>query len=427
MMRKLMVDSVLTWARDYRVSGFRFDLMGHHFRSDMLEVRRALDSLTPAADGVDGAAVYVYGEGWDFGEVQDNARGVNATQLNMAGTGIGTFNDRLRDGARGGTPFAHYREQGFATGLHTDPNRDSPPDARRKLLEISDWVRLGLAGNLARFPLADHQGREVTGAEVLYGGKPAAYTHAPRENIVYVEAHDNETFFDVVQVKASRSTPMSERVRMQKLGISLVALAQGIPFFHAGMELLRSKSMDRNSYDSGDWFNRLDFTCRSNNWGVGLPPRRENEPHWPLMRELLADAALRPTAAHIQESLDHFLEMLQIRRSSPLFRLQDAQSVLRHLRFHNTGPEQLPGVIVMSLSDPDGRVDLRFSHLLVVFNGRPGAVQLESPLGGVELRLHPIQRASSDPRLSDARFDAPSGRLEVPGRSSAVFVALRPL
>jgi pullulanase len=122
MMRKLMVDSVILWARDYKVDGFRFDLMGHHMKEDMLAVREALDALTLEADGVDGRSIYVYGEGWNFGEVADNARGVNATQTNMAGTGIGTFNDRLRDAARGGSPFGGQTEQGFVTGLYVDPN-----------------------------------------------------------------------------------------------------------------------------------------------------------------------------------------------------------------------------------------------------------------------------------------------------------------
>ena len=91
MMRRLMVDSVRTWARDYRVDGFRFDLMGHHMKADLLAVRAALDALTPARDGVDGKRSYVYGEGGNFGEVANGARGVNATQQNMAGTRIGTF------------------------------------------------------------------------------------------------------------------------------------------------------------------------------------------------------------------------------------------------------------------------------------------------------------------------------------------------
>src|SRR5690606_41007183 len=61
---KLMVDSVVTWAKDYRVDGFRFDLMGHHSKQNMLDVRAALDELTLAEDGVDGESVYLYGEGW---------------------------------------------------------------------------------------------------------------------------------------------------------------------------------------------------------------------------------------------------------------------------------------------------------------------------------------------------------------------------
>ena len=73
MMEKLIVDSVVTWAKHYKVDGFRFDLMGHHRRRNMLAVREALDALTPAQDGVDGRKIYLYGEGWNFGEVANNA------------------------------------------------------------------------------------------------------------------------------------------------------------------------------------------------------------------------------------------------------------------------------------------------------------------------------------------------------------------
>ena len=97
MMEKLMIDSVVTWAKEYKVDGFRFDLMGHHLLSNMVNVRKALDALTLDKDGVDGKSIYIYGEGWDFGEMANNARGVNASQLNIGGTGIGVFNDRLRD------------------------------------------------------------------------------------------------------------------------------------------------------------------------------------------------------------------------------------------------------------------------------------------------------------------------------------------
>ena len=78
MMEKLMIDSVVTWAKEYKLDGFRFDLMGHQPKSAMENLRQALDELTLAKDGVDGRKIYLYGEGWNFGEVADNARFVQA-------------------------------------------------------------------------------------------------------------------------------------------------------------------------------------------------------------------------------------------------------------------------------------------------------------------------------------------------------------
>ena len=250
--------------------------------------------MTLARDGVDGRSIYLYGEGWNFGEVADNARGVNAIQRNMAGTGIGTFNDRLRDGARGGGPFSGIQEQGFLTGLWYDPNatdQGSPAEQRARLLQEMDWIRVGLAGNLADYAFVDRFGNTVARAgQIDYNGQPAGYTADPQEAINYVEAHDNDTLFDAIQLKAPVGTTMADRVRMQNLGMSLLAFGQGIPFFHAGVDLLRSKSLDRNSYNSGDWFNRLDFTLQTQQLGRG-PAAGAGQPGE------LADhaAAARPT------------------------------------------------------------------------------------------------------------------------------------
>ena len=93
MMEKLMLDSLEHWVRAYRVDGFRFDLMGHHTKANLL-----------AARGAARPDLHLYGEGWSFGEVADDALFVAASQNNMAGTGIGTFNDVLRDAVRGGGP-----------------------------------------------------------------------------------------------------------------------------------------------------------------------------------------------------------------------------------------------------------------------------------------------------------------------------------
>src|SRR4030095_665270 len=246
--------------------------------------------------------------------------------------------------------------------------------------------------------------------EIDYNGQPAGYTADPQEAISYVEAHDNETLFDAIQLKAPIGTAMADRVRMQNLGVSLLALGQGIPFLHAGTDMLRSKSLDRNSYNSGDWFNALDFTYQSNNWGVGLPPARDNASNWPLMGPLLANPALRPAPDDIHAALDHLREMLKIRRSSPLFRLRTASEVIDHLTFYNVGPSQVPGLIVMELTDDAGAIDRRYQRIVVLFNAttREERFALASEAGRPFV-LHPTLMASADAIVRNASFDRRTG------------------
>src|SRR6185437_1908533 len=206
MMGNLLIDSVLTWATEYKVDGFRFDLMGHQPKALMEQLRQRLDQLTLHRDGVDGKSIYLYGEGWNFGEVADNALFVQATQANMAGTGIGTFNDRIRDAVRGGGPFdSDPRIQGFASGEYTDPNGDpvnvSADAQRTALLHNMDLIQVGLTGNLRDYRFTDSSGASVTGSQVDYNGQPACYTTSPQEAINYVDAHDNETLFDALTYK----------------------------------------------------------------------------------------------------------------------------------------------------------------------------------------------------------------------------------
>ncbi|WNG40568.1 pullulanase-type alpha-1,6-glucosidase [Archangium violaceum] len=423
MFEKLMLDSLVTWAKYYKVDGFRFDLMGHHMKANMVKVQERLRALTLEKDGVDGSRIYIYGEGWDFGEVVSNARGLNATQLNMPGTGIGTFSDRLRDAARGGGPFSGLQEQGFISGLWYDPNSissGSDEEQRERLLHHMDQIRVGLAGNLRDYTLVNKAGETVKGSQVDYNGQPAGYTLDPQEVITYVSAHDNETLFDAVQLKAPASADLDARVRMHNMGLSLVALSQGIPFFHAGDELLRSKSLDRNSFNSGDWFNKLDFTYQSNNWGVGLPPAADNQDKWSTMKPLLANPALKADSKHILRALEHFEELLKIRKSAALFRLRTAEEVQAKVRFFNTGPSQVPGLIVMNIRDEaaaDGITDI-----VVLFNAHDEQQVFNiSEYAGRPMKLHSVQQSSLDPIVRTASFE-PSGDFRVPGRTTAVFV-----
>jgi pullulanase-type alpha-1,6-glucosidase len=395
--------------------------MGHHSKANMLRVRRALDRLSVRRDGVDGRRTYVYGEGWNFGEVANNARFVQASQLNLFGTGIGTFSDRLRDAVRGGGPFDEDpRVQGFASGLFTDPNgaavNGTADEQRARLLHAHDLIKVGLAGNLRDFRFVNAAGQTVTGAQVDYNGQPAGYAGDPEETITYVDAHDNETLFDALQYKLPQATSMAKRVRMSTLALATTALGQSPSFWHAGADLLRSKSLDRNSYNSGDWFNRIDWSATESTWGSGLPPREDNEANWPFMRPLLADPALKPDPADLRAARDRAAELLRIRFSSPLFRLGSARAVQERVSFPTGGPGQTPGVIVMAI---EGRRSQ--GSVVVVFNATPAATtQTVASLAGRRYRLHPVQASGGDPVVRGSSYA--DGAFTVPGRTVAVFV-----
>jgi pullulanase-type alpha-1,6-glucosidase len=426
MMEKLMVDSVVQWAKAYKVDGFRFDIMGFHLKSNMLKVRAALDALTPARDGVDGRSVYLYGEAWNFGVMANDGRGVNATQVNMAGTGIGSFSDRIRDAVRGGGPFSPRRDQGFATGLFTEPNGTfggSAADEKAALLRLTDLVKLGLAGNIASFPLTDASGVTKPGREVDYVGLPGAYGLRPDDTIQYIGVHDDPDWFDAMNLKLATTVPRAERVRMHRLGLSIVALSQGVPFFMAGDEILRSKSGDRNSYNSGDWFNRIDWTLKSNGWGSGLPPADGNQGDWNIIAPALADPNLAPTSVDIEGTLRHLEEMLTIRKTSGLFRLRSAEEIEQAVTFFNNGPDQIPGLIVERIRNL-GPTCFPASQAVVVVNATPQMQAFIDPaFRGQSFYLHPVLAMSADPVVRTSRFQPKSGSFLVPGRSTAVFLA----
>ncbi|CAE7565736.1 PU1 [Symbiodinium natans] len=100
MMERHVVDMVRHWAIEHRMDGFRFDLMGHITLACIQKCRAALDELSIQEHGIDGPRLLLYGEGWEFGEIEGGARGDTACQRHLAGTGIASFNDHLRGAVR---------------------------------------------------------------------------------------------------------------------------------------------------------------------------------------------------------------------------------------------------------------------------------------------------------------------------------------
>jgi pullulanase/glycogen debranching enzyme len=422
MMGKLMIDSVSLWARQYKVDSFRFDIMGFT-PLDLLK------RLQASVDQAAGRAIYLYGEAWNFGSVANDARFVQARQANMAGTGIGSFNDRMRDTVRGGgccdSGQSMISQQGFINGVYTDPNALST-QTRDDALRLADLARVALSGTLRDYRFTDRFGSVRTNAQIDYFGQPAGFAANPAETINYVEAHDNQTLFDIDAYKLPQSTPLSDRVRVQTLGAAINVLAQGIPFFHAGQEILRSKSLDRDSYNAGDWFNRLDYSYASNNFGVGLPMAGSNQDNWPLMSPILTNPLIKPDTRAILAAKNAFEDFLAIRSDSTLFRLRTAQDVIDRLKFYNVGPDQVPGIVAMSIAGTQPGAPYpgaRYKAVVVVFNVDKVAKSIAIPeLKGRKLQLHRIQRNGSDDVVKASSFDAGSGTFAIPARTAAVFV-----
>jgi pullulanase len=427
MMEKLIIDTLVLNAREYKIDGFRFDIMSFHFTYNMRHIQQALAALTPQNSGVDGSKIYLYGEGFNFGDTYNNQIGPNASQVNLYGYGIGSFNDRIRDGIRGGSPFTDERVQGFATGLFTDPSdftnaNTNAMDQKNQLLQYSDWIRVGLTGNLRDYTFTSSSGTTVTGAQVNYNGQPTGYTKTPIEAINYCSVHDNQDLFDAVQLKSSYSDTIAARERRQVFAMSLIELGEGIPFFQGGDDMLRSKDMDQNSYDSGDWFNKIDWSGQTANWGIGLPMGSQNSNQWFMMQPLLANSSYNPQPANIAASTAAFQEFLRIRYSSGLFRMDSLSEIQHNLTFLNTGQNQTPGLIVMKLDEKTGEFN-GYQHVLVVFNGTNATVNFtNAQLQGMHMHLHPVQMHSSDAVVRQSTFNWQQGTASVPALTTAVFV-----
>jgi len=450
MFEKLMIDNLVQNAIQYKIDGFRFDDMSLHFVYNMQHIKHALEQITLEKDGVDGSKIYLYGEG--FQNPESAALGVNATQEHLYGTGIGTFNDRIYNGIRGSYFYdTGERVQGFATGLFTDPSlytttteAQSPSVQAAYLNQEADWIRTALAGGLRDFTFVDSTGATVQASQILFGGQPAGYTASPLESVNYCSVHDNQTLFDAIQLRSaipgttsSGGDSIAMRTRRQVLAMSLIALGQGVPFFLGGDDLLRSKDMDNNSYNSGDWFNKINWTYQgdqpggnlfaqeSDNWGIGLPLANVNQSDWPIMQPLLTNPALTPSPTNISSAAEAFQIFLRIRNSSRLFHMGTLEEVQRNLHFLNTGTLQIPGLIVMKL-DGGRRGYGPYDHIVVVFNATLNIINFQSDqLKDIGLQLHPMQLQSSDPATRTSSVDGITGTATVKALTTAVFVSRR--
>jgi len=249
------------------------------------------------------------------------------------------------------------------------------------------------------------------------------YTAQPHETVNYIDKHDNETLWDNTQTKLPAGFSMDERIRVHMLSNAFVNYGQGVPFYQLGSDILRSKSLDRNSYNSGDWYNAVDFTLETNNWAIGLPPGRDNSINWQAHHKFLSNPNIKIEKKHKERAQNLFREQLNIRYSSPLFRLETAEQVHKRLTYHNTGPDQTPGIIAMSISDgacTGQDLDPDLDGIIVVFNGanKTQTIGLDMKMKGFE--LHPLQKQGLDEMVK--KVVVQNGEIRIPALTAAVLI-----
>jgi pullulanase len=297
MVRKFIVDSIVYWAKEYNIDGFRFDLMGLLDVKTMNEVRKILSSIDPS--------ILIIGEGWDMGTTLSADK--KATQKNASKMPeISYFNDTIRDGIKGSVFEA--KAKGFVNG---------------KANEEKD-IKKGIVGGI------DYSNDIKTWGKV-----------EPVQSVTYAEAHDNNTLWDKLLLTNPKDND-EIRLKMHRMADSMILTSQGIPFFQAGQEFLRTKGGDHNSYKSDDSVNKLDWTRESQNI----------------------------------DTVDYFKGLISLRKAHPAFRMTSADMIKQNLKFLIA-----PKNVVAYEINPNANMDT-WANIVVAFNANREDITIKLPKKG---------------------------------------------
>lgn len=308
MVRRYIVESVKHWVNEYHVDGFRFDLMGIHDIETMKAIRAELDKIDPT--------IFIYGEGWAAAAPkypkEKLAMKANTWQM----PGIAAFSDEFRDSLRGSwsddTKGAFVTEgKGYESG-----------------------VMFGIAAALPHPQL-----------KKVLKDYPASWAAQPTQMISYISCHDDHCIGDRLLITAPKADT-KQRMRLLKLAETAVFTSQGVPFIFTGDELMRDKKGVKNSYNSPDSINVID---------------------WRLKKQ------------H-NDSYEYIKGLIALRKAHPAFRLGTADKVYEHLEFIN--PETKGVVAFRIKGQPEGE---EWKDITVILNAGTKTAKVEVPKGTYRL------------------------------------------
>lgn len=331
MMRKFMIDSVTYWAKEYNLDGFRFDLMGIHDYETMNEIRKAVNQIDPS--------IILHGEGWDLNTPL--AAELKANQKNAGKMkGIAHFNDNIRDGLKGSV--FEEKENGFINGKEN----------------MEDRIKKGIT------------------AGIDYDKNSSTYQDS-EQVLTYVEAHDNHTLWDKLELTNSDDSD-EVRKQMHKLSSSILLTSQGIPFLHAGQEFMRTKYGDHNSYKSPDSINQMDWLRR----------------------------------ATFNNEVDYMKGLIELRKKYSAFRMTSADQIKTHVSFIDAPKNTVTYTI-------EGN---KHEYFTVAHNANREAVEITLPFKGPWKVLVDGKQAGSKPL-----YVVHDNKIKVPALSSIVLKSEKPI
>ena len=226
MVRKFMIESVVYWAKEYHLDGFRFDLMGTHDIETMNMISDTLHKIDPT--------IFIYGEGWAAGNtpMPENLRAVKKNMAKLHE--VAAFSDDIRDGMKGG--WSDTKEKGFVSGNTS----------------LTESVKSGI--------VASTPNSQVDYSKVNYSKEP--WAAEPYQTITYVSCHDDNTLWDRLKISNPDVTE-ADRIKMDKLAAAIVLTSQGVSFLHSGAEMLRTKNGIANSFNKPDSINQIDWSRKT--------------------------------------------------------------------------------------------------------------------------------------------------------------------
>ncbi|MEH6620458.1 type I pullulanase [Maribacter arcticus] len=291
MMQKFIIESVTYWTKEYHVDGFRIDLMGIHDITAMNKIADAVKKINPDA--------LLYGEGWTAKDspLPEEKRALKKHMKQLPQ--IAAFNDDVRDGIKGSV----FEDE--STGFVSSAK------------DMEESIKFGVIGAI-QHPQLEYE-------KVNYSNAPWALE--PWQSINYVSCHDNHTLFDKLKISKPEADT-DELIAMDKLANAIVLTSQGTPFLHAGVEMLRTKNGEHNSYNLPDSINQINW-----NWKV-----------------------------QHKEVFQYYKNLISLRKAHPAFHMKSAKDVVSHLKFQ-TIEDGIVSYMIKDNANEDS-----WKNILVVYN-----------------------------------------------------------